>query len=152
MDLRNPKNGFEATEKDQSIPTTKMDFDYYELFVPLKWVLQDNNITFVSNNNACPHFKRMKVYFNLLNTAVKQNNKDLFLNTYEKLVENESSCVANKFLSIFLKDFDEDDYLGFIFEQKEEMGDQEYLDKSNFCAHMRKFKNYIRENPPCCCG
>jgi len=128
-----------------------MDFDYYALYLPLKWVLKDNRIKFNSNNNACPHFKRMKVYFNLFNTAVKQDNKDLFLNTYEKLVD-ENICVANKFLSLFLRMFDEDDYLEFIFEHKEEMGDQEFLDKSNICAHTRKFKSFIRENPPCCCG
>jgi len=128
------------------------DIDYVYLVMPMKWVLSNEKLEFEADNNECPHFKRMKVYFNLLQNAVKQNNRDVFFKIFGKLVCNEKTSLRDMFLHSFLEAFDEEDFMEHIFETKDTMDDGMFLSFSNAAKEVRNFKKYMKENPPCCCS
>ena len=128
------------------------DIDYVYLLMPLKFVLQTPNIQFEADNNKCPHFKRSKVYFNIFTKAIKENNRDLFFNTFGKLLTKEEEKFCDMFLYTFLDVMDEELFMEDIFEKKETMDNQTFLSFSTAASEVRKFKTYMKENPSCCCS
>jgi len=126
--------------------------DYVYLLMPLKIVLSKSKIEFVSDNNCCPHFKRMKVYFNIFRQAIKKNNRNLFFDTYGKLLTKEDDKFCDMFLFTFLDVMNEEVFMQDIFENKDTMDDGTFLSFSTAAKEVRKFKKYMKENPPCCCS
>jgi hypothetical protein len=108
-------------------------------------------IEFCSDNNSCPHFKKMKVYFNLMTMAVRSKNTDIYHKAVESLMENDNNFI-HSFFATFLNNVDEAVVMERVFDNKDKLTNQEFLELSKECKEVRRFKEYIKENPPHCCS
>jgi hypothetical protein len=127
------------------------DIDYAYLLMPLKWVIANPKIKFEADNNSCRYFKRMKVYFNIFRQAINNKNFEMFSDAFAKLLREEDSF-CDMFLYSFLNAMNEENIMEVIFDKKDTLDNRTFVNFCNATKEVRKFKTYMKQNPPSCCS
>ena len=125
-----------------------LPFSMYKLFFVVGDMMREQDFTFVPVS-GCEHTENMELYFDFL----KRNagNPEPFFRIVDTILENENPDVVYKFLHHVLRSMDEWASMEGVFEDKENLTDKQLLVYSNCCRDVRKFKEYIANNPINCC-
>jgi hypothetical protein len=123
-------------------------FSIYKLFFVVGDILRDDAYKFVAHE-GCKHAEKLEMYIDFLKrNALKP---EAYFRIVDTILEHETPDVVYKFLHYILQTMDEWATMESIFEEKENLTDRQLLIYSNCCSDVRKFKDYITNNPLSCC-
>jgi hypothetical protein len=131
----------------QYSPKMPASFSIYKLFFVVGDILRDDDYQFVADE----HSEKMELYIDFLKRNARKPEPESYFRIVDAILEHETPDVVYKFLYYVLRTMDEWATMESIFEEKENLTDRQLLMYSNCCSDVRKFKEYITNNPLSSC-
>jgi hypothetical protein len=118
------------------------EFEYAYLFWALRLVIKEcKEFNASCECKDCKYVRRVRVYFNILKSH--SENPRTYSDFCIMMVEREEDWLVNSFLYSFLKRMDEDSVMTKLFDDKEDMTNEEYVTYCNALMAVKKFKNIM---------